>query len=490
MDGRSEGNLRRRTYLYGSAGVAGVVGLGVTGVVGIGSRNSAADSDDTDPPVRRSLASLRQSDPHDIVETLRDGIEHLRDLDSGAARNYDNYVEIHGTETEFTNCRHGDWLFFAWHRAYLHYFEQIIRDVTGNDRFALPYWDWTERPELPKEFRGDDGTLGDPTRTTPSTLDRSLVDPDQIEEGLADPNFLRVVGGWADTVDSASNSDISLGAGALEAPSHDYVHIRVGGNMARGNSPADPCFWVHHSMVDRLWWEFNARGHPNPADDDWLDYDLGGVFVDPDGETVEDLRVEDTLEFPETEYTYDTRMATGGDPPETDDMTATASVDLDVLEEISLATDATLGVDSPIGGEFERDSVEPYLREDGPQGQLLLAARRVELPKAASFNAFAHVNRAARRQLPSSGRTYAGAFHFFRPPPGYRRRNYFVDISETLRELYADDRLEARVPVGVSGDGLRGRKDGDPDEPTVHVDELSVLVTQSVIDGETRERPR
>src|SRR6267378_2401282 len=41
-------------------------------------------------------------------------------------------------------------------------------------------------------------------------------------------------------------------SGALELP-HGWVHNAVGGTMGSSRSPADPLFWLHHAMVDRLW---------------------------------------------------------------------------------------------------------------------------------------------------------------------------------------------------------------------------------------------
>ncbi len=47
------------------------------------------------------------------------------------------------------DCPHGNWWFLPWHRGYLWYFESIIRTVSGNSAFALPYWDWTATPYIP-----------------------------------------------------------------------------------------------------------------------------------------------------------------------------------------------------------------------------------------------------------------------------------------------------------------------------------------------------
>ena len=48
------------------------------------------------------------------------------------------------------DCPHGNWWFYVWHRGFIGYFEQTIRNLSGNPEFALPYWDWTELPRIPE----------------------------------------------------------------------------------------------------------------------------------------------------------------------------------------------------------------------------------------------------------------------------------------------------------------------------------------------------
>jgi tyrosinase len=51
--------------------------------------------------------------------------------------------------THFMDCPHGNWWFYVWHRGYVGYFEQTIRALSGDASFAMPYWDWTELPQIP-----------------------------------------------------------------------------------------------------------------------------------------------------------------------------------------------------------------------------------------------------------------------------------------------------------------------------------------------------
>ena len=42
---------------------------------------------------------------------------------------------------------------------------------------------------------------------------------------------------------------------------HNVVHIWTGGTMDTLSSPADPCFWLHHSFVDALYYTWQKL-HP------------------------------------------------------------------------------------------------------------------------------------------------------------------------------------------------------------------------------------
>ena len=50
------------------------------------------------------------------------------------------------------DCPHGNWWFYVWHRGYLGYFEETIRSLSGDQTFAIPYWDWTK--DWPRFVRG------------------------------------------------------------------------------------------------------------------------------------------------------------------------------------------------------------------------------------------------------------------------------------------------------------------------------------------------
>jgi len=47
------------------------------------------------------------------------------------------------------DCPHGNWWFYVWHRGYVGFFEETIRNLSNDPTFAMPYWDWTAQPYIP-----------------------------------------------------------------------------------------------------------------------------------------------------------------------------------------------------------------------------------------------------------------------------------------------------------------------------------------------------
>jgi len=193
--------------------------------------------------------------------------------------------------------------FLPWHRAFLIYFETIIRSVSGDASFTLPYWDYstsdtTIRGVIPPEFRkkGDptfgslyvdkrnqgvnagepiqQGEPGDPLST--DALEECLYEPQDPEMGFC----MR-----------------------LDATLHGNVHGLVGNGQNMGSVPwacGDPIFWLHHCNIDRLWASWNAAGPPrtNPSLSESF------VFADENGKRVV-ANLADFMDTLKLGYTYD-----------------------------------------------------------------------------------------------------------------------------------------------------------------------------------------
>jgi tyrosinase len=73
------------------------------------------------------------------------GVQAMLELKPDHPHNWFRNAFVH-----FMDCPHGNWWFYVWHRGYLGYFEQTIRVLSKDPKFAIPYWDWTTYPEIPE----------------------------------------------------------------------------------------------------------------------------------------------------------------------------------------------------------------------------------------------------------------------------------------------------------------------------------------------------
>lgn len=242
--------------------------------------------------VRKNIAELNFNDP--VLVTYRRAVELMKALPADHPHNWDQQAKIH-----HDHCPHGAWFFLPWHRAYLYYFEETIRQVTGDDDFALPYWDWTKNPQIPAAFWGDNNPMFNPTRTKTATdtPGDSYVGEEEIDDILTIEDF-----GLFASSESRS--------GALERTPHNYIHGWVGGNMGYVNSAAkDALFWCHHANVDRLWAMWNEYGNANTDDNKWTDHIFDDNFYDRSGNHI-DISVADVASTYSLDYRYDTQSAT------------------------------------------------------------------------------------------------------------------------------------------------------------------------------------
>lgn len=126
--------------------------------------------------------------------------------------------------------------FLGWHRAYLYYFEQQLRIVSGNNNLVLPYWDYYRNPQIPAEFT-------DPARDNPLYLPRTNTNVfSALTLSPFNPSIWNFQRG-------TSNAFEPL----LEDAPHNPVHNIIGGIMGTMQAPHDLLFFLHHANVDRLW---------------------------------------------------------------------------------------------------------------------------------------------------------------------------------------------------------------------------------------------
>lgn len=248
-------------------------------------------------PVRRDINALPPGDTS--VATYNAAVGAMKLLGSGDNRNWLNQANIH---RDF--CPHGNWLFLPWHREYLYRVEEICRELTGDNSFALPYWNWQKDRSVPAPFFDASSNLFDATRNpNPTrTLSSANVGSSVIEAILDQPNFLLFASG---SIAAGAGQRTTSSYGPLEGNPHNSVHPFVGGNMGQVSTAArDPVFWTHHNMVEAIWVEWNIRrGNPNTNDSAWTGRQFT-EFYDRTGNSVT-VTVNDSILYPLFLYRYD-----------------------------------------------------------------------------------------------------------------------------------------------------------------------------------------
>ncbi|TGD57882.1 tyrosinase family protein [Flavobacterium humi] len=167
--------------------------------------------------------------------------------------------------------------FLLWHRMYTWFLEKIVREMSGKDDFALPYWNYGSKEEaeniMPKQMQDKSSSLYESARYSILNNGKPIL-ADQVEQ-------IQLALGELQT-----NPSFAGAAGfskKLEGSPHGYMHDLIGGEYANpsesyynqiyqkeysglmANVPSagfDPIFWLHHSMVDRIWesWDLSSYG--------------------------------------------------------------------------------------------------------------------------------------------------------------------------------------------------------------------------------------
>lgn len=417
-------------------------------------------------PVRRNLATLDPGDP--VLQTYKDAISAMKALPATDGRNWIKQSDIHRDW-----CAHQNWWFFPWHRAYLHHFEEICRELTGDDTFALPYWDWTTIRGVPPAFEGDaSNPLFLDGRTAPdfSRWDE-FVAPSVLERSLGNASFT-LFSGWPSA--NLDHLQRFIG-GSLEGGAHNYIHRFVGGLMGDpATAGQDPLFWTHHAMVEFCWVEWNInRGNPNINDAAWNDYVFAGNFVNRMGDPI-DVPLSSLLFLPLTSYQYEASGIGGGlgvdEPGDLAELqrflTEGAAVELvidaqvAVQEQLEVREAQPVSVTLPVG----TDGLSGLMGA-GPGGdeRLLLTVGNVVPPPDNDFFVRVFVNHPeVTAQTPIEDPHYAGSFAFFvssghdhgtEGQPGF-----VVDITDTVQQLSQGGDVSGDVTVQLVAVPLTDRE--------------------------------
>ncbi|KAK7704392.1 hypothetical protein SLS64_008579 [Diaporthe eres] len=224
-------------------------------------------------------------------------------LAAGAKSRYDDFVAIHINQTQTI---HNTANFLTWHRLFTWKYEQALISECGYEG-ALPYWDWAATADDPLHseiFDGSDWsmsgngvyaphgcTAGRPGNCIPPgdgggcvdkgpfrdmTVNLGPIQPLLTVEGIVampandtlrwNPRCLRRdITNWTSTRWTSEKNLTDLLTLHDDISSFQYT---MQGNYSAGdygvhggahcgdlfNSPGDPIFFLHHSMIDRVFW--------------------------------------------------------------------------------------------------------------------------------------------------------------------------------------------------------------------------------------------
>ncbi len=218
--------------------------------------------------IRRNVNDLAVDDP--IILAYKKAVEVMRSRPATDPRSWTAQASIHQNF-----CPHSNWFFLPWHRSYLAWFEDICREACGDDSFALPYWNWTKDPQVPKHFWGDDNPLNHERDITAD----GVIDAEFVGETVMKNSVLATKDFEIFASSRSPAQRLGQGTGLLEGTPHNNVHVSVGGDMLTFMSPLDPIFWLHHANVDRVWTEWNRMGNANTSNAAWLNFVFTNNFV-------------------------------------------------------------------------------------------------------------------------------------------------------------------------------------------------------------------
>ncbi|KAJ3516016.1 hypothetical protein NLJ89_g1391 [Agrocybe chaxingu] len=318
--------------------------------------NAAPHASCTNPIIRkewRNMDRATQKSYTDAINCLlkRPGV-YPKTVAPGAVNRYDDYVAIH-IQSVYT--AHGVGHFLAWHRYYIHHYENALRTECGYTG-AQPYWDWTLDAPLGKYAEspiwdatygfGGNGPYVEVPRGTfgmvVSPTDRSgggCVPDGPLKDMIVNlgpgnslnpnprclardwsPNFAAQNSNWNITKQVLEQKDFGRFTSILESGTGAFMsggNIHAGGHYSVGGylgqmgdfwvSPGDPVFFLHHTNLDRVWRSWQAKDLANRLNDisgplnymDWQNVRGGNTTLDYEfnlGPLSDDVAVRDLMD--------------------------------------------------------------------------------------------------------------------------------------------------------------------------------------------------
>ncbi|KAL2212969.1 Di-copper centre-containing protein [Sarocladium strictum] len=188
---------------------------------------------------------------------------------AGAKSRFDDFVVTH---IQQTGTIHNTANFLAWHRYYTWAYETALRDECGYTGYQ-PYWNWDRYANDPVNspiFDGGEGSLGGNSNgggcAQTGPFDELKVNMGPGYNLNYNPRCLKrdVQRRFAQqctadkTMSVLNENSITRFQDHMQYSNgiHAGGHFTIGGDPGGDvfTSPGDPVFYLHHAMIDRVWW--------------------------------------------------------------------------------------------------------------------------------------------------------------------------------------------------------------------------------------------
>ncbi|KAH8826787.1 hypothetical protein DL96DRAFT_1709936 [Flagelloscypha sp. PMI_526] len=223
----------------------------------------------TSPRQRKDWTTLTDSEKSSYISAVRclHGVSSVSGI-VGAVSKYDDFV---GTHIDQVSIIHFVGQFLPWHRYMMWAYENALRTDCGYSG-AQPYWNeiadagaFTSSALLQANdlsFGGDgDASNNNCVSTGPFANLTLHVGPGTqvtnhcLSRAVSDRGSDAAAQSYVDTC--LAYTDFSSAWQCIESTPHAAGHAGVGSEMVNvASSPNDPLFFMHHTFIDKLWYDW------------------------------------------------------------------------------------------------------------------------------------------------------------------------------------------------------------------------------------------
>jgi len=179
----------RRSVVKGSAALLGV------SVLGLASRSGYGQA----PRTRMDIVTFAQDSTR--LANFEGAVKEMQDRSARDPNDPRGWLANANLHRDFCSTPgpsdaaqiHFCWWFIGWHRAYISVTERKIREISGDDSFAYPYWNWSTDRQIPDAYARPGSPLAnairfprtDPPGLTDGEVGLQHDDPELAQLGVA-----------------------------------------------------------------------------------------------------------------------------------------------------------------------------------------------------------------------------------------------------------------------------------------------------------------